>query len=485
MLALAGPIGIRALLLVAGCLILAVSAGCERDVAGDAPASQNVAPPSDPPPRPNIILISIDSLRADHLGSWGYERDTSPAIDALAADGVLFENAAAQAPWTLPSHASLLTGLYGRTHQAVLPKRRLAADAVTLASVLKAAGYRTHAIVSGPFMHRRFGLDRGFDAYDDELAQGSHRASHRLVNSPDVHARAVRMIETLPRPFFLFLHYWDVHYDYVPPPPYDTRFDPDYAGDISPHAFMFNNAIRPGMDARDLEHIVALYDGEIAWVDEYIGRLIGELKRRGLYEDSVVVVTADHGDEFFEHGQKGHQHALYEESLHVPLVMRFPGQPAGVRVPRRVQLIDVMPTLLEMLGVDGAATQGRSLWPLVRGEEWAGGPVFSETMKARKSRRERKKCAAWCVYDETRKLIRFENDRYPPEVYDLMADPGEQRNMFDAARDADLVALLEKWFVETPEQVGTQHEGLDPDMLRTLQSLGYVGDDADDEDDGG
>jgi len=433
-------------------------------------------------PRPNIILISIDSLRADHLRCYGYERDTSPVIDALAADGALFEQAVAAAPWTLPSHASLLTSLHSRTHQANDPKRRFPRETVTLASVLKSSGYDTHAVVSGPFMQTRFGMNTGFETYDDELARETHRESHAAVTSPAVHAKAEALLGSMKPPFFLFLHYWDVHYDYIPPEPYARRFDPDYRGSISPTDFMQNKAISRKMPPRDLAHIVALYDGEIAWVDHHIGLLMDELKRRGLYDNAIIILTADHGDEFFEHGGKGHQHSLYEELLHVPWIIKAPRVERGRRIAQRVSLIDVMPTLLDALALELPPTlQGRSVWPPALGGDLDPTPVFSETTKARKSHRNKRKSTSWAMYSGNRKLILFDKDRYPPELYDLASDPRETRNLFGHSGDSAMLSELKEWFGRTPVGVAALHEGLDAATLRDLEALGYMGGGEDDD----
>jgi arylsulfatase A-like enzyme len=427
--------------------------------------------------RPNIVLVSIDSLRADHLGCYGYDRDTSPAIDALATGGVLFERAIAQSPWTLPSHASLLTSLYARAHGANAARFQVPATVPTLATALAAAGYATHAVVSGPFMQARFGMARGFDTYDDSLAQGEHRESHEAVTSPALHTRAVALLETATRPFFLFLHYWDVHYDYVPPPPYDTKFDPGYVGTLSPHRFMGNPDIHAGMDRRELRHLVALYDGEIAWVDEHIGRLLEALRRLGIDDQTILVLVADHGDEFFEHGEKGHQHSLYQELLHVPLVLRLPGGPRGRRIAERVELIDVMPTLLEAAGVPTPpGLHGRSLLPLVRGEAWSTRPVFAETSKVRKTRQDRRKTKAWSVHDGRYKLIRYAAERYPAELYDLERDPREQHNVIATApeRATELWAAHEAWQRRVPLASGAAHERLDGKLRERLEALGYL-----------
>ncbi len=429
-------------------------------------------------PPPNVLLISVDSLRADHLGCYGYERDTSPAIDALADGGVIFEHAIAQAPWTLPSHTSLLTSLYSRTHQVNDVKRQLAPQVPTLASVLEEAGYATRAVVSGPFMQARFGLGKGFQVYDDTLAKMGHRESHEAVTATATYERAMELLEDAPEPFFLFVHFWDVHYDYKPPAPYDTQFDPDYAGSITSERFMKNEAIHPGMAASDLDHIEALYDGEIAWTDEHIAKLLTGLAQRGVQERTIVVLTADHGDEFFEHGEKGHMHSLYEEQVHVPLVMRVPGLAAPQRVSQSVGLVDVMPTLLDELGLAAPSTlQGRSLAALLHGEALQTRPVFSETTKARKNKSDKRKSESWCAYDAGRKLILFDAERYPPELYDLAQDPGETLNLLTSDPQSPLHKTLGEWLVHTPLGPGIDNDGVDSETLQHLKSLGYVGDD--------
>jgi arylsulfatase A-like enzyme len=425
----------------------------------------------------NVILVSIDSLRADHLGSYGYGRDTSPNIDALAAEGVLFERATAQAPWTLPSHASMLTSLYSRTHQADDPRKRLPGTQPTLASTLRESGHSTHAIVSGTFMWAHFGLAKGFDSYDDSIIQSSHQANHEAITSPEIHQRVRGLLDREEEPFFFFLHYWDVHYDFVPPPPYDTLFDPDYEGSIDSSQFIQNPAIRPEMDPRDLQHVIALYDGEVAWVDSWLGKLVNELKERGLYDRTVIVLTSDHGDEFFEHGEKGHQHSLYEELLHVPLIIRIPGLAEGKRIAERVELIDIMPTLLELTGAPAApGMQGRSLLPLIRGEPWVARASFAETTKGRKNRLESEKSQIWAVYKGEQKLILFDADRYPAELFDLSKDGGEQRNLSagEAEMRRALAGDLERWLQRTPTSPGAAAGELDDAMRRQLEALGYL-----------
>ncbi len=444
---------------------------------GEEPGPDRGANPGEVVAPWNVVLISIDSLRADHLSCYGYRRPTSPAIDALAEEGILFENANSQAPWTLPAHASLLTSRYPRTHQVTSRTRRLAPGTPTLAARLQEQGYSTHAVVSGPFMHSQFGMNQGFDHYDDELARLEHRQSHEVVTSPSIHDKTVRILEDVRPPFFLFLHYWDVHYDYIPPAPYDTMFSENSRSTMTSHRFISNPAICEDMKPRDLRHLIALYDGEIAWVDAHIGKLVEELRRGGWWDRTLLVLTSDHGDEFFEHGEKGHQHSLYQELIHVPLIVRVPEGPRGMRLRERVQLIDVMPTVLGWLDVPvSSALQGIDVHGWWEGQSPVIQKTFGETTKSRKSRREDAKTDSWCVYDGDYKLTQFAGDRYPVELYDLSRDRKEQSSLSDPQLRARLLGELEAWKNENPRGAGARHEGLDASVAEELNALGYVGD---------
>jgi arylsulfatase A-like enzyme/4-amino-4-deoxy-L-arabinose transferase-like glycosyltransferase len=435
----------------------------------------------------NLLVISIDSLRADHLHCYGYERETSPAIDAIAAEGIVFENTIAQAPWTLPSHTSLLTSMYPRTHQVTDKERRLPAGARTLGRMLEPLGYDNRAVVSGPFMQAQFGLRRGFREYDDSIAVGGHKRSHRVITSANINAKANRMLDEIEAPFFLFLHYWDVHYDYQPPPPYDRMFDPDYSGSLTGTDFIGGEEVHAGMSERDLEHVIALYDGEIAWVDHHVGEIVASLKKRGLYENTVIVVTSDHGDEFLEHGQVGHQHSLYEELLRVPFIMRVPGEAGGRRVQTIAQSIDIMPTLLDYLGAPPSKNaQGRSQYALLHGDEPQPLPVIAENTKSRKGKETKERTQSWCVYSGPYKYIAYADDDYPPELYDLTADPGEQADIStpaNAAIMADLDEALAAWRRRTMELEPAFHKGIAKRTAEDLRMLGYAGDDEDEDED--
>ena len=339
--------------------------------------------------RPNVLLISIDSLRADHLGCYGDPRRTSPELDRIAKEGVLFQNQCASSSWTLPSHAALFTSLPDSIHGCTDSDRALAPKAKTLAERFRDAGYATAGFFSGPFLHPVFGFGRGFESYEDctsyrdlmssvspaefGLDGRLDRASHADVTGPRVLAAVESWFSKRPaKPFFLFVHLWDVHYDYIPPPPFDRAFDPDYTGKITGVNFFWDPEVRPGMDPLDLRHLVALYDGEIAWTDTFVGKIRALLEKAGVLDDTVVAVTSDHGDEFFEHGRKAHRNSLFDEVTKVPLVVRFPRRlPPGLRAVPQTRSIDVGPTLLDMAGLPSPEdVLGSSLLPLI-----AAGPA--------------------------------------------------------------------------------------------------------------
>ena len=318
----------------------------------------------------NVLFISIDSLRADRLGCYGNSRATSPTLDRLAREGVRFSNTMSTTSWTLPSHMSMMTGRYVLDHGVLDDSDRLSDSVPTLAEQLKAKGLTTGGIVSMLFLGSRYGFNRGFDDYDDHSIPSAdeYDALHDEP-APKVTALATKWLQQhAHQPFFLFLHFWDVHYDYVPPPPYDTMFDPDYRGSITGRNFYYNKKVRKGMNPRDLEDIIALYDGEIRWVDDHIAKIVGVLDDLGISDRTAVIVTADHGDEFFEHGSKGHRRTLYQEVVHVPLIMRIPGVAPGRVIDAPTSLVDIMPTILSLVGAQiPPGVDGVSLLPALLG----------------------------------------------------------------------------------------------------------------------
>lgn len=382
-------------------LLLAAAAGC----GGERPRG-----PAEPL---NVILISIDSLRADRLGCYGHrpefapEIPVSPQLDALAAEGAVFDAAWSTTSWTLPAHMALLTGLSDRVHGVVNDEYALHPQRRSVAQEFQDAGYATAGFYSGPYLDPRYGFGRGFARYESALlpfeqAPAEKRAeivaelrrlgaeptpknvtdrwSHWDVTSPRVSAGGIEFLEqSRDRPFFLFLHYFDAHYDYIPDAAeagLGARFDPEYRGTMDGARWYFNPAVidqasgERRIGERDLRHVMALYDAEIHWVDRHIGALLQRLKDLGLYERTIVCVTADHGDEFFEHGGIGHRSTLYQELTRIPLILRIPGgTPPGRRVPELVRIYDLAPTLLDYaLGGTLAETCGASLRPYLEGD---------------------------------------------------------------------------------------------------------------------
>jgi arylsulfatase A-like enzyme len=433
---------------------------------------------------PNVVLVSIDSLRADHLGCYGYGRATSPTLDRLADEGVLFENATSSTSWTLPAHASMFTGLPNSAHGLDAPARVLSPERATLAEALQARGYRTAGFWSGPFLHPRFGLGQGFDHYVncagfafDSDPRRANDLAHEDVTSPRLVEEVTRFLDDVgDQPFFLFVHMWDVHYDYIPPPPYDTLFDPDYDGPVDGRGVA--NALED-LAPRDLEHLIALYDGEIAWTDRHLGLMLERLDELGLAGDTVVLVTADHGEEFFEHGLFGHRKTLFEESIAVPLVVRAPGiGRRGLRVAEPVGIVDLAPTILELAGVPPLAdVLGRSLVPLLNGHtpDAPGVEVVSEL-----SRRE---SLLLSVRIDDRKVILDRTTGEPIGYWNLAEDPGELKNLLETgvldeplarrvqATNARLQALAERHALRAIEGP------LPTELEERLRDLGYIGED--------
>jgi len=450
-------------------LALALAAGCSG--AGGT---------SEPTPA-NLVLISIDSLRADRLGCYGAERDTSPAIDALCARGVRFEHAVAPTSWTLPSHVSLLTGQPIPAHRVVHPETRIDPARTLLAEHVRARGYRTAGFVSAPFLHRSYGFSRGFDRWENFGAGGAppsdeaHAVSHRDETAPQVVAAALDWLAAQPlageTPWFLFVHLWDVHYDFDPPAPYDRMFDPDYGGDLDASGFQENPAIHPRMPTRDLDYLRALYDGEIRWLDAQLAPLLAALEAREAEERVVLALVADHGEEFFEHGQKGHYRNLHETSLRVPFLLVDVGRLTPRVEPGVVGLDDVAPTLLGLAGLPPLdEALGRDLSaPLLAGEPLpaADAPRLLSLRQQRGLRGD-----GWKVLQDT-------SSGYAV-YYDLEADPGEQHPKPARRAAPERLAELEaahaaaERHAEALRWSDGEADGLSPELEARLRELGYL-----------
>jgi arylsulfatase A-like enzyme len=415
-----------------------------------------------------VVLISIDTLRRDHVSLYGYPRRTTPGLEALAGESVVFDDAISTASWTLPAHASLLTSTYPGVHGAVNAKVGLAPEWPRLPGILKEHGFFTQAMVTHVYLSRAYGFGEGFDRH------------HYMpeTRAEEVTNEAISFLEARgDRDYFLFLHYYDPHWHYDPPKPYDTAFDPTYHGSANGIWWNFKDLDRATIAPRDLHHIEALYDGEILYTDRQLERLFGEMKRLGVYDDSMVIVTSDHGEEFLDHGMWEHQKTLYEEQIRIPLLMKLPG---GARGPRRVSgqvsLIDVAPTILDLLGLAAPATfQGRSLLPAVdRGtsdarEAWAETEhTIDGTHKLAVRRGSGGKKAIFSVKENEVAL----------ELYDLARDSKETTNLEDPGSREGLDKTLAAYLADVERRrqgkTGSPEVILDRRDLERLRSLGYL-----------
>ena len=425
--------------------------------------------------RPNIILIVIDTLRADHVACYGYQRNTTPNIDRLAGEGVLFKNAISAAPWTMASIASLLTSQY----PCVLGLRKKPAMLDTrfpmLSEVLKRYDYATYGVFTAASFSPRLGVSRGFDDYC--YKRGKRRGTR--FSSPYVTKAALSFLrEGYKEPFFLFLHYFDPHYNYVLHKQYD--YYPHYRGSVrSDHPILDLWPKLHELSEDDIRYLLALYDSEITFTDEYIGKVLDELKKQGLYEDSIIIVTADHGEEFVERGWLGHTITLHEEMLHVPLIMKLPGYGARV-IDSLVGLIDVVPTIYQYLGLKMTeGLEGRPL-DLDGGDSIADKPIFSETFNPQKARPNVRPIAFRSIVFANWKLI-YDEIKDSTQVYDLSEDPHERNDLSGQHSEQNrmLKGLLSKWinYVKTKQRVGPapdESELFTPEEIEELKSLGYL-----------
>ncbi len=461
---------------------------------------------ADPTPdMPNVVLVLVDTLRADHLGAYGYDRPTSPHIDALAREGVLFRQAIGQAPWTSASIASLMTGLYPSVHGldqgarwgggqtsagGKLPfrvQKSLSPSQETLAEILRRNGYTTAGFVSNIYVNSIFGFGQGFDIYDDQHRGYSRDVSHVKQRGEETNRRIFRWLESRPdEPFFLFAHYNDPHWPYDPPSPHGEAYIKGYGGDLTPEktTAIVEQQGKPitGLSKEDLRYIVGLYDGEIHYADDQVGRLIDKLDAMALDRDLLIVFTADHGEEFLDHGSASHGYTLYDEMIHVPLILRWKGKLARREVSEQAELIDVVPTLLDLIGVEhagaggsGLAFQGESLRPLLEGAREARGHIaFAEASYTGDQRAVRT--------PEGQKLI-HDAASNETEAFDLTTDPREQKDLWKESWQAyqPLSERLARW-KETNTKLAAEHAAedepaqvvLDPSTSDQLEALGYI-----------
>ncbi len=464
--------------------------------------------PSPPAESPNVLFVLVDTWRADHAGFLGYERDVSPNLDRLVERGVVFENAIAQSGWTKPSVATLFTGLLPSRHRAVsqpqigMPVRgiSLLPGVTTVVEILRAKGWDTGMWSNNPNILPIRGFDQGARHFVDYFAKrtperDAGRAEWML---PDVR-RWLADEREADRPFFAYVHIMDPHYPYVAPPPFQGKYDRSGL-DFQLAGPLIDEYMRGDRDLSEvspemLQRIVDIYDEELCYVDHYLGPFLEEVMQR--YPDTLIVLSGDHGEEFLEHGQFGHSHSIYSELTHVPLVFWGPDL-APARIPHQVRLMDVMPTLLDAVGLDQLVppgVQGTSLLPVLDGSE------TGHRLAPMESGGDERPAFQWRgISDGTYKVIRRENDletRKPvPSIapwdtgerpywllFDVNRDRGELDNLYASQEERALALFKEMidadWY-RPPEDVlqmpaaRGDDGGVDLDLLR---KLGYAGED--------
>ena len=380
--------------------------------------------PDELPEELNVLLIVLDGASAGRMSAYGYDKPTTPEIERLAAQSVVFESAVSQAVYTIASIGSVLTGQYPERHQSVSFADRLPSSAVTLPGLLTLEGFTTAGFSGNAVVSSTFGLDRGYEEF--QLAR--EREDYTGHGDSVLQSFSSWLQENAERRFFAYVHFREPHFPYDPPPPYDTRFGP---GDLFPKGLsewkdvdVYNHAAarNENVSAQVLSRIRALYDGNMAFADHLVGKVLVELDSLGLSERTIVILTADHGEALFEHRFIGHNTQLYDESVRVPLLMRVPGVAPG-KVSQVVELIDLAPTILGLVGLgEGPAVeemQGRSVVPLLFGESLPPRPAFSRTLWNK---------PRYSVQDRRDKFI-WDSRTGGEELYDRSNDPREQVNL--------------------------------------------------------
>ena len=449
---------------------------------GQAGGPGAAAGPRATPRPPNVVLIVIDTLRRDHLGCYGETRPLSPRLDALAAEGALFENCLAPSSWTEPSTASLLTGLYPTRH-GCHEYARLPDELELLAERLKGHGYRTLGVSGNPNASPQFGFDQGFDAFhfDDRDKAREYEDVTALV------AAAERFLaQDDGRPTFLYLHVMNVHGPYLTPPEWRERFRADGASDFPFQNDVWKDVMRKGaierradVAAADLLDLRARYAAAVAWTDHVVGEFLARRRASAAGAEELVVVTADHGEELFDHGGFGHGFTLQREVVDVPLLMRGPLVGAGQRVGAPVSLVDVPATLLDLLGLlpvemGGVIGDGQSLRPLLDGGEFArAAPLVAHLERGKQG-------AAFLLQSWPLRVIETERDyagrRGVVELFDLVADREERHDLLasDPERAARMTALLRLHRARLAEQGrSAETTPLTAEQKAQMEALGY------------
>ncbi len=446
--------------------------------------------------KPNILWIVMDTVRADHVSGNGYYRNTTPNIDNIASEGILFENCIAEAPWTLPSHASMFTSLFPSKHGTDMEHQWLEDDFQTIAEVLRQHGYETFGYSNNPYVSPETNLSQGFDTFEVTLA-GRYEAGSELADELKVSIAkryvqnyllmdngACRTNEVVKgwiaeahqaeTPFFVFINYMEAHIPYYPPEEYALPYLGE--GISLAEAMSINQSIEPyifgqvEMSDEDFEILRALYDGEISYLDFRIGQLFDYLKELQIWDNTVLIITADHGENFGDHQLMNHRLCVYDTLLHVPLIIRYPGlAETGMRVDEPVQLTDLFPTILDIVGIDGNGEeqiQGHSL--VEDGQKVGSTFAIAEYVSLLEVDCDRNPQFDVSKYCRRLKTVRSNEFKYiwssdgRDELYNISHDPGELNNLIETEPEKaeELKAVLQEWLnsfepyrAETAQQV--------------------------------
>lgn len=426
------------------------------------------------PPQPDLVLITIDTLRADRLDLYGAERETAPGMTALAADGITFERAISQAPWTLPAMASIHTSLFPGQHGAIQVNRRLGKKTITLAEVLAQNGYRTAAVVSHLFCSRRFGFGQGYERFDQ-----TNLATEKDVTSERLTKVALKSYGTFGEgPRFLWVHYFDPHFSYLRHPEYG--YADGYEGPLGDEVSFGDlgglEGAAPGqISPDDARYALAVYDEEIRHTDLWIAALVRGIREAAGDRKVVFVVTSDHGEFFSERGRFGHGKDLYPELVHVPLILAgdLPGGERGVRVEKFVETASIPATLMGLAGISRHPFRGEDLLSVMESPQAVGGAVFAEGSYAWGTDHRKRS-----VIVDPWKLIENLDDG-SLELYDVRRDPGELQNRIDDGRAGPVVERLaaELQTFSARKAAGAADQIVVSDEeRRRLEALGYTAD---------
>ncbi|MAI80577.1 MAG: hypothetical protein CL917_16670 [Deltaproteobacteria bacterium] len=502
---------------IAWILALGVLYGCSPEtgknpmpkppVSASTAAEKTAAPPS------LVVVISLDTLRADHLGMYGAKRFTSPTLDQFADGGTVFTDASSTSPWTLPAHASMLTGLYPVEHRVMRFDSALPEDVGSLALTLKQNGYQTAAVVNSSWLKREpFRLTRDFEEYLFVEDTMDRRAPNTWITD-----QAISWIQGRgPQPLFLFVHYYDVHADYASLPEYESLFVTPYEGPVDGTAWQLatttfeddflemchaeydpskcrigtlenylavNSSVEKlELEDQDVQHLEQLYDAGIRQLDTELGRLLSVIEEEGLDQNGLVVITSDHGEEFMDHGRMDHFLTVYQEILHVPMIFRGRAIPEKLRIDTPVSLVDIAPTILSIAGLPvDEDIDGLDLMPLMTGEpsslfqnrflygEAAGGLSYALMMDN-----------IYPIYRSVRrgryKLI-HDSKKERSWLYDLTEDPGETRDISKEHPEVASQLLKEMMHRHSDSNFNPSEKdkvNLDSKDLEQLRALGYI-----------